>query len=26
MMVPRMRWFMGDRFFHRFVHSFFPSP
>lgn len=25
-MVPRMRWFMGDRFFHRFVHSFFPSP
>lgn len=26
MMVPRMRWFMGDRFFHRFVHGFFPSP
>jgi len=26
MMVPRMRWIMGDRFFDRFVHSFFPSP
>jgi NAD(P)-dependent dehydrogenase (short-subunit alcohol dehydrogenase family) len=25
-MVPRMRWFMGDRIFHRFVHGFFPSP
>jgi NAD(P)-dependent dehydrogenase (short-subunit alcohol dehydrogenase family) len=25
-MVPRMRWMMGDRFFDRFVRSFFPHP
>jgi NAD(P)-dependent dehydrogenase (short-subunit alcohol dehydrogenase family) len=25
-MLPRMRWMMGDRLFDRFVRSFFPSP
>jgi NAD(P)-dependent dehydrogenase (short-subunit alcohol dehydrogenase family) len=26
MMLPRMRWMMGDRFFDRFVRFFFPIP
>jgi NAD(P)-dependent dehydrogenase (short-subunit alcohol dehydrogenase family) len=25
-MLPRMRWMMGDRLFESFVRSFFPSP
>lgn len=25
-MLPRMRWMMGDRMFNRFVRSFFPTP
>jgi NAD(P)-dependent dehydrogenase (short-subunit alcohol dehydrogenase family) len=26
LMLPRMRWMMGDRIFNRFVRSFFPTP
>jgi NAD(P)-dependent dehydrogenase (short-subunit alcohol dehydrogenase family) len=25
-MLPRMRWMIGDRLFNRFVRSFFPTP